>query len=644
MQLFLDPFDDRALESSRDELVENLTRFITSRFSLAPSEAEEAARETMVVIEWKWRYGDGHLDRWSADDAKSFLFEWCPRQLSVIAEESSFALDATVRWIDFLASEGRFVRVRENPSEIVLIIESWRRNFHEAMADPSLFGPAKTFAMGAIESGIDLSDEVALTKYLENLNSDIWSDVDSTMHVAGAARGHVFGTKLPPVIAPCEAEISASILQAPVLAMFRDFADYVGSGRKLTQKGNLTLADARQLVALLDTGDALEHRYGMSVSKITSSTELATLDAVFSWAKKAGFVRVLHGKVVACKRGLALKDDLAGGFDRAVEALMEIGPSSLYLRHNEKDWWTQLSAIVDSLSAELLALPYASPEPVELATVALFIGDLVVSGWSVQFDEDQVREWISSDVTAIVDSFVLCGLLRREGNVKTHAWRRSEGGVVTVTPAGSVTARRLLIDAGFDAPLLGGLVDASALELLRAIEDADGEIALGEAVAWFRARSPEAAIDELVLALYELNDPGMENLLMSLVCELDPWRGEECLRGLRSVPKFAGAAAYWLHEHEFIDEDELYDAASAFAFVDTLALSMIHDGPGGLLKSLALVGDASSQAEFIDTVWRAPSSATMVILVAVSKLHPDKRVSKAARKSTFKRESARLSS
>lgn len=79
-----------------------------------------------------------------------------------------------------------------------------------------------------------------------------------------------------------------------------------------------------------------------------------------------------------------------------------------------------------------------------------------------------------------------------------------------------------------------------------------------------------------------------------------------------------------------------------WAFVATLALRMIHDGPDALLATLALVGNESEQAEFVATIWRAPSQATMIVLVAISKLHANKLVSKAACKSSFKRESAQL--
>lgn len=143
-------------------------------------------------------------------------------------------------------------------------------------------------------------------------------------------------------------------------------------------------------------------------------------------------------------------------------------------------------------------------------------------------------------------------------------------------------------------------------------------------------------------ALDVLDDPGLENFLISILVELDLDEAERHLRSLRLNATFAGMAAYWMCEYGLIKEIDLYDPDSPFDFVATLALRMIHDGPDVLLATLELVGNESEQADFVATIWRAPSRATMSVLVAIAKLHANKLVAKAARKSSFKRESAQL--
>jgi hypothetical protein len=81
---------------------------------------------------------------------------------------------------------------------------------------------------------------------------------------------------------------------------------WVGTGRKLTQTGRLTMADARQLVSLLGTGDEIDPAIGDKVYRTRSSEELRGLTIVVHWAKAAGLVRVVHGRLVPVKKNATL--------------------------------------------------------------------------------------------------------------------------------------------------------------------------------------------------------------------------------------------------------------------------------------------------------------------------------------------------
>jgi hypothetical protein len=56
----------------------------------------------------------------------------------------------------------------------------------------------------------------------------------------------------------------------------RALVGWVGTGRKLTQTGRVTLADARALVEVLDTGDRMDPVIGDRTFKTKSSEELYT--------------------------------------------------------------------------------------------------------------------------------------------------------------------------------------------------------------------------------------------------------------------------------------------------------------------------------------------------------------------------------
>ena len=70
----------------------------------------------------------------------------------------------------------------------------------------------------------------------------------------------------------------------------RDLVDFVGSGRKLTDKGNLTLADGKALVTVLGTSDTVEWQHGEARGSVRSSQNLHEVDLVFRLAMAAGFL------------------------------------------------------------------------------------------------------------------------------------------------------------------------------------------------------------------------------------------------------------------------------------------------------------------------------------------------------------------
>jgi len=71
-------------------------------------------------------------------------------------------------------------------------------------------------------------------------------------------------------------------------------------------------------------------------------------------------VRVVHGKVVATKRGMGLAGDLGGSFDRAVDALLAIGPLTSQRFPDAWFAWPEVDKVLDSVSAHLLIAPYGA--------------------------------------------------------------------------------------------------------------------------------------------------------------------------------------------------------------------------------------------------------------------------------------------
>ncbi|GHJ40094.1 hypothetical protein Sm713_57030 [Streptomyces sp. TS71-3] len=107
----------------------------------------------------------------------------------------------------------------------------------------------------------------------------------------------------------------------------RALVGWVGTGRKLTQTGRVTLTDARALVEALDTGDRMDPVIGDGTFKTKSSEELYHLTLLVEWAKAARLLRTSGGRLLPVKNNAKLldhPDELRGAL---FAALPRIGPA-----------------------------------------------------------------------------------------------------------------------------------------------------------------------------------------------------------------------------------------------------------------------------------------------------------------------------
>jgi hypothetical protein len=144
--------------------------------------------------------------------------------------------------------------------------------------------------------------------------------------------------------APSEESLAAAAAEAEPLRRLQAFTRWVGAGRSLTQTGRITLADARELVGLLDTGDVIDPEIGDRVFRTKSSEELRGITLVAEWAKASGLVRRTSGKLVAVKkqaglleRPLELWARMFEVFPRLGEALCVAGWGASLLRDDFED-------------------------------------------------------------------------------------------------------------------------------------------------------------------------------------------------------------------------------------------------------------------------------------------------------------------
>jgi hypothetical protein len=183
--------------------------------------------------------------------------------------------------------------------------------------------------------------------------------------------------------------------KSEMVEQVRAFVDWVGAGRKLTQTGRITLADARVLVAALGTDDVIDPTIGDRVYRITSSHELLHLTLVVEWAKAARLVRKTGQRLVPVKKNQALLNDIPAlwltlftVFDQLGDAFLPSGFGESLLRVE----------FPSGIRAMLTALHHADGA-VATASLSALAWDVVTAPYVLDdATEIQLKHWLRHEV------------------------------------------------------------------------------------------------------------------------------------------------------------------------------------------------------------------------------------------------------
>lgn len=661
MQLSFDPGvdDEEAYQAVRDELVSGLERYLVEHSEMSAEEASRTGDDAAVALDWKWGYGDGELAWWDEDDIEEFLVDWCPRKLSIPADSWADIPEGLVALIDFLEADGLIDEESEPAAALHASIREVVPAYLEAMQDPANYGMAKSLFAGMLADGIDPGDPTEVAGWIEAFNALSLGERERLLPDApfdapfdgedsqfGAVGGHPRQARMPdllPVILPDAAAEEASRRAAPVLAKFALLAQFFSDGRKLTQKGHLTLADAAELVELLGTGDAMDYEIRGKVFRTRSADDLPGLRQLVAWARKAGVLRIAGSKLAATPLGRKLEVDPAAGFDRAVTALMEIGPIASRRRFDRIGSERAVMSFLDASTVHVLALPYVAGEAVPAAELADAAFDAVSDAFVLPGDDDTyVRLMVSDALDTMLDALELAGLVERPGVERVTEYGRSHGrgGMVVLSDAGIPVTRRLLGEAGFGVPVAGALAGESAEGLMRGIAgEMSPEEAWMEVQAWAGRRDPEQAVRELVEAVPGFEEMEMRQLGLVVAGSLGEASGasEGLIRELAErIPDLRGLAKVWLVDNGFDLPGALWDPSDPDSFPDVLGALLMVDGPERMLEAFGLVGAPPEQLSFLDRIWRQESPSLAPVLDAIGSTHPVRQVAKEARKTAMR--------
>jgi hypothetical protein len=123
-----------------------------------------------------------------------------------------------------------------------------------------------------------------------------------------------------------EEDMTAAVASVRALRQVAAMTRWVGAGRKLTQTGQLTMADARHLVTLLATGDEIDPVIGKQVFRTRSSADLPGLALVLAWTKATGLLRVVRGQLVPVKKNQRWLDQPTALWTAMFAVIDQLGP------------------------------------------------------------------------------------------------------------------------------------------------------------------------------------------------------------------------------------------------------------------------------------------------------------------------------
>jgi hypothetical protein len=553
---------------------------------------------------------DGRLGYWTPAQVRRALLEWIPEKVTAPDEDLLDAPETLRTLLGYLDAHGlrdpRGAAVQENESAI----DAAAKQFADAIGDRERYGMAKTVAMSARDRGVDIGDPAALTAFLDNvregrvvLDEDLLGRV-LKRQLGRSAPGQERKFAQLPVSLPTPEELTAAAGRSKVVAQLRAFAQWLGrSGRALTPAGNIRPADARELIALLGTGDE-----GL---RFRSAAELPGLDLIVNWAKKARLVRKQGTRLVPVAKARPVLADAGALWQRAFEAAFDLGDAVC------RPLWADeppspVRLLYDVIVPDVLAAIYSMDEPVPVARLAEPVWETVRAHFDVDslspLSQTGLHGRVDNDVEHIFDAFEALGAVTSTHGVASAVFaedldegsdmadrpfsderaaalreRLAEPGrMVSLTPLGTRAMRQRMLAEGREAGLVGELVGGSPAEVLGTVAEHYTPETTAEEISIWRA-AHGGSLDPLVQAIRDCSFLSRRVALLKTLVNAVP-EGDELLASLLRDPEL-GPVALLAEKHDR-RPDEVSPAEAAWLMAGSMLELLEIAGPGAVREQL----------------------------------------------------------
>ncbi|CAL9608933.1 hypothetical protein [Streptomyces sp. enrichment culture] len=461
---------------------------------------------------------------------------------------------------------------------------------------------------------------------------------------------------LPPARLHPEAELARAALSTPLLSRAARLARWAGPDTRVDAGGTLVEEQLPAAAALLGlTGDDAA-AYASEAWRVAVDAglveivdeEAGTVRAGENLALLTGSPReVLAVWLTALETVLA--DAAVPDLDDLADAMDEGGRVDF----SSLDWDPQADAdFLDGVLGNLYLLTVGedgageSPVPLPALAASMLVPDDMgeptndvleqVSDAMMRLD-DQFRALEPAGLVAYqpVDEALMADA-DEEPAAPVDDTDVSRYGMVRLTPLGVYGLRARLLEAGFEAPVVGDLADKGADALLDGTARFGQSAARAETELWLARREPLTAARELLAAARGADAGGpLRRLRCQQALSLVGAEAEPALREVLDDPELGGLARVWLSERGAAGVPAPSQELVFWLTVDTLAAQLAAEGNSEELRAL-VEGLAAQHSGFFAAAWRVDHPATAEVLDAMGRLHPDKKVAKEARKAAFK--------
>ncbi|GAA1006201.1 hypothetical protein Aple_077500 [Acrocarpospora pleiomorpha] len=521
---------------------------------------------------WHRLTASDDVGRWRRDDLRTVLLERMPQVVEDPDEAADGMLPAVRAYLTFLSETGRLTKGSDSLEELLAELDELEEEFVDKMEDTLAERDWDEEEDEEVEEDESLGD-------FEPFADEI--------------------AELPTIRLRPDVELAAAARTVPLIAQARDLAVWVGVKRKVGAETLLSESEIREALGALGL------------------TEPQKLWNLWNLAIDLEFLTPDGEDTVSVDSDTAawpFEDD-----EDVLDAWM-LGLHSIDYGDPELDD-DDLTLALSGLTRELLVRVLVSGLRKPLAELRAELAEAVA-----EYDDLGADAWSATDDPLASP----LGWLTGYGMVEV-----TDTDEVAFTALGVEGVVHLVDDEDIEVDARTAIDAMTAHDLLSASADMSEEEADAEFAAWMRLRDPATAAHELLAAAVEDESDALVRVqAASMVGSLGEIAVPAWLEALKE-PSLRPYAATHLTQLDVEDAPEPTQADTHWLILDMWTISAGLGRPE-FVSSLEDIGPATDLIGLLDVIWKVRHPHVEELLEAIGDAHPDKQVTKAAKRALFK--------